>query len=70
MYVNLKLKKIGGSLFGRFDSADVKALKLKENQTVKVTISEKPDYMQLFGIGKHLKLNSQKLKDELRDEFF
>jgi antitoxin component of MazEF toxin-antitoxin module len=70
MYVNLKIKKIGGSLFGRFDAQDAKALKLKEEQVVKMKVEDKPDYMAIFGIAKGVKTSGQEFKDEMRDWLF
>mgnify|MGYP001572851260 CR=1 FL=1 len=68
MYVNMKIKKIGGSLFGRFPSQDAKELKLRENQEIKVQVMPRRDYMSIFGMGRHLKIDAQKFKDELREE--
>ncbi|MEK6953953.1 MAG: hypothetical protein AABX01_03025 [Candidatus Micrarchaeota archaeon] len=68
MYVNIKIKRIGGSFFGRFPASEAKELNLKENQELKLRVVPKKDYMSLFGIGKHLDLNAQKIKDELRGE--
>ncbi len=70
MYVNMKIKRIGGSFFGRFPAHDAKLLKLRENQELMVNVTDRKDYMKLFGIGRHLKLDPQKIKDELRGEWF
>ncbi|MBI5225109.1 hypothetical protein HY989_04535 [Candidatus Micrarchaeota archaeon] len=64
----MKIKKIGGSFFGRIPSSEAKALNLRENQELRAEIVKKKDYMSIFGMGKHLGLNAQQMKDELREE--
>ncbi len=68
MYVNLKIKRIGGSFFGRIPAQEAKELNLRENQELKLQVVQKRDYMSIFGIGKNLGLNAQQIKDELREE--
>lgn len=42
---------------------------LKTGQTVQYEISSKTRLQKLFGMGKHLKIDAQKAKDELRKEW-
>ena len=71
MYVDLKLKKIGGSIFGRFPSDVVKQEKLHPEDIVRVNITSKkkrkvPTIEELFGTFKSGE-PTQKIKDELRE---
>ena len=70
MYVDLKLKKIGGSLFGRFPSDVVKKEGLHENEVVAVEIHKKKGKVktieELFGTFKFDK-PTQEIKDEIRE---
>ncbi len=62
---DLKVRKIGNSLGVIFPSELVKEKKLKENETVFVSVTKKGDLSDFFGTLK-FKESGQKIKDELR----
>jgi len=64
-----KTKKWGSSLGVVIPSEIVKEENLKEGDTVVIEIQKKKTSRELFGSMKNLKIDSQKLKDELRKEW-
>ena len=42
---------------------------LKTGQTIQFEVSSKEGLQKLWGMGKHLKIDAQKAKDELRKEW-
>lgn len=61
----LKVRKIGNSLGVIFPKEVVREKKLKENETVFVSITKKGDLSRLFGSLK-FRESGQKIKDDLR----
>ncbi|MBI4167532.1 MAG: AbrB/MazE/SpoVT family DNA-binding domain-containing protein [Candidatus Aenigmarchaeota archaeon] len=63
------IKKWGSSLGVVIPSEIVKQKGLREGDEVVLEISKKNTIREIFGVLKHKKLNSQKIKDELRREW-
>lgn len=61
----LKVRKIGNSLGVIFPKEMVKERKLKENETVFISVAKKGDLSKYFGMLK-TKVDAQEVKDELR----
>ncbi|MBI2233091.1 MAG: hypothetical protein HYU56_04175 [Candidatus Aenigmarchaeota archaeon] len=66
---DLKVRKIGNSLGVIFPSELVKEKKLRENETVFVSVAKKGDLSKLFGSLKGWKIDAQKVKDEARRDW-
>ena len=64
-----KIRKSGNSNVIVLPPEYMEEKKLKTGQTVQFEVSSKAGLEKLFGIGKHLKIDAQKAKDELRKEW-
>ncbi len=62
---DLKIRKIGNSLGVIFPNEMIKERKLKENETVFVSVAKKADLRDMFGSLK-IKESGQKIKDDMR----
>lgn len=65
----VKAKKWGSSLGVVIPSKIVKEEKLREGDEVVIEIRKKRTIKEVFGSMKGLKIDSQKMKDELRKEW-
>ena len=66
--INIKARKWGDSIAIVIPSEIVKREGIKANDDISVKIEKKNDLSALFGSLKGWKINSQKLKDEIRKE--
>ena len=64
-----KIRKSGNSTVLVLPSGIVKEKKLTIGEMVEFQIFKKTDLKKFFGKGKHLKLDTQKEKDLLREEW-
>ncbi len=64
-----KVRKSGNSAVLIIPAEVIKERNLKIGETVEYQIFKKVDLKPLFGRGKHLKINAQKAKNELRKEW-
>jgi antitoxin component of MazEF toxin-antitoxin module len=64
-----KIRKSGNSTVLVLSPEVVKERKLRIGDTVGYQIFKNIDLKKLFGRGKHLKIDAQKAKDELREEW-
>ncbi len=64
-----KIRKSGNSTVLVLSPEVINENNLKIGQTVEYQIFKKVNLKQLLGRGKHLKIDSQKAKDELRKEW-
>ncbi|MBI2668152.1 hypothetical protein HYX17_05295 [Candidatus Woesearchaeota archaeon] len=64
-----KLRKSGNSTVIVVSPEVIKERNIKEGETVEYQIYKKINLKPLFGRGKHLKIDAQKAKDELRKEW-
>lgn len=64
-----KIRKSGNSNVIVLPPEYMEERNLKTGQTVQFEVSSKAGLEKLFGIGKHLKIDAQKAKDELRKEW-
>ena len=64
-----KIRKSGNSIVLTVPPHYVKERNIKVGQEVTFEIIPKVDLSKLWGAGKHLKINAQKAKDELRKEW-
>jgi hypothetical protein len=65
-----QVKKWGNSFGITIPKDVVRQAKIRENEKVKLLLMEKPgDLSKMFGSLKSWKINPQKLKDELREEW-
>ncbi len=65
-----KIRKSGNSTVLVITPEVVKERNLKIGETVEYQISKKGNLKKLLGRGKHLKIDAQKVKDELRNEWY
>ena len=64
-----KIRKSGNSNVIVLPPEYMEERDLKTWQTVQYEVSSKTGLQKLFGMGKHLKIDAQKAKDELRKEW-
>jgi len=64
-----KIRKSGNSNVIVLPPEYMEERDLKTGQTVQYEVSSKTGLQKLFGMGKHLKIDAQKAKDELRKEW-
>lgn len=64
-----KIRKSGNSTVLVLPPEVVRGRNLKIGETVGFEVFKKVDLRTLFGRGKHLKVDAQKAKDELREEW-
>lgn len=64
-----KIRKSGNSTVLVLPPDAVKGRNLRVGESVEYEIFRKVDLKNVFGKGKHLKINSQKAKDMLREEW-
>ncbi|HLC59808.1 MAG TPA: hypothetical protein VJJ52_00070 [Candidatus Nanoarchaeia archaeon] len=64
-----KIRKSGNSNVIILPPEYMEERSLKTGQTVQFEVSSKTGLQKLFGMGKHLKIDAQKAKDELRKEW-
>ena len=64
-----KVRKSGNSTVLVISPEVIKERNIKVGEIVEYQIFKKVDLKPLFGRGKHLKINAQKAKDELRKEW-
>ena len=64
-----KIRKSGNSNVIVLPPEYMEERDLKTGQTVQYEVSSKTGLQKLFGMGKHLKIDAQKVKDELRKEW-
>jgi len=64
-----RIRKSGNSTVLVIPPEDVKDQGLKVGERVEYMIFKKTDLSKLWGISKHLKIDAQKAKDELRKEW-
>ena len=64
-----KIRKSGNSNVIILPPEYMEEKNLKTGQTVQYEVSSKTGLQKLFGMGKHLKIDAQKAKDELRKEW-
>ena len=64
-----KIRKSGNSTVLVIPSEVVKERNLQIGETVNYEIFKKSNLSKLWGRGKHLKIDAQKAKDELRKEW-
>lgn len=69
MIISTKLRKWGNSIGVVIPNEALKEKNLKEGEEVIIEINKKNKIKQLFGSLKSLKLDSQKIKDELRKDW-
>ena len=69
MIAKATLKHWGSSLGLVVPSEVVKAAHLKEGEEVLIEIQKQRNLKDIFGSLSHWKINSQKMKDELRKEW-
>jgi antitoxin component of MazEF toxin-antitoxin module len=65
----VKIKPWGNSLGIIIPKDVVIKEELQENDEVTITINKKSTLIGLFGRGKGIKINTQKMKDEAREEW-
>ncbi len=64
-----KIRKSGNSTVLILPPSYVRDRKLKLGEEVEFEIFQKVDLSKLWGMSKHLKIDAQKAKDELRKEW-
>ena len=64
-----KVRKSGNSTVLVLPPEFVRERNLKEGETVEFEVFKKTDLSKLWGMHKHLKIDAQKAKDELRKEW-
>ncbi|MDP3765800.1 MAG: hypothetical protein Q8R04_04760 [Nanoarchaeota archaeon] len=64
-----KIRKSGNSNVIVLPPEYMEERNLRTGQTVQYEVSSKTGLQKLFGMGKHLKIDAQKAKDELRKEW-
>ena len=64
-----KIRKSGNSTVLVIPPEEIKEKNLHIGETVEYLILKKNNIRQLWGRGKHLKIDGQKAKDELRKEW-
>ena len=64
-----RVRKSGNSIVLTIPPHYVKERNIKIGQEVTFEIIPKVDLSKLWGAGKHLKIDAQKAKDELREEW-
>ena len=64
-----KVRKSGNSIVLVLPSHYVKERKIKVGEELTFEVIPKVDLSRLWGRGKHLKIDAQKAKDELRKEW-
>lgn len=64
-----KIRKSGNSNVIVLPPKYMEERNLSTGQTVQYEVSSKAGLQKLFGMGKHLKIDAQKAKDELRKEW-
>jgi antitoxin component of MazEF toxin-antitoxin module len=64
-----KIRKSGNSTVLVVSPEIIKERKIKVGETVEYQIFKNVNLKRLLGRGKHLKLDAQKAKDELREEW-
>ena len=64
-----KIRKSGNSNVIVLPAEYMQEKNLKTGQTVQFEVSSKAGLQKLFGMGKHLKIDAQKVKNELRKEW-
>lgn len=64
-----KVRKSGNSTVLVIPPEEVKEKGLKTGESVEYILFKKIDLSKLFGRGKHLKIDAQKVKDDLRKEW-
>ena len=64
-----RVRKSGNSIVLTVPPYYVKERNIKVGQEVTFEIIPKVDLSKLWGVGKHLKIDAQKAKDELRKEW-
>ena len=67
--VTVKVRKSGNSIVVVLPPHYVKERKLRIGQEVNLEIIPRVDLSKLWGASKHLKIDAQKAKDELRKEW-
>lgn len=70
MEIETTTRKWGNSLGIRLPRDFVKRENIKENTKIRVDIVTESNINDIFGILKDWKIDSQKIKDEFRDEEF
>ena len=69
MEVTTRLKRWGNSIGIIIPAEKLREKNFKEDEEVVITIEKKNTIKDLFGSLKNLKIDSQKMKDELRKEW-
>lgn len=69
MEIATHLKRWGNSLGVIIPMEEIKIRNLQEGEEIIITIEKRKKMKELFGSLKDWKINSQKIKDELRDEW-
>lgn len=64
-----RIRKSGNSTVLVIPPGDLKEQGLKIGEEVEYRVFKKVDLSKMFGRGKHLKIDAQKAKDELRKEW-
>ena len=64
-----RIRKSGNSTVLVLPPELVKERRIEIGETVEFEIFKKTDLGKMFGKGKHLKIDSQKVKDMLREEW-
>ncbi|MBS3099992.1 DUF104 domain-containing protein [Candidatus Pacearchaeota archaeon] len=67
--INVKLKRWGNSLGAIIPSEIIRNSNLREGIEVTITLQPKRGMSEVFGSLKEWKINTQKLKDKLREEW-
>lgn len=70
MEIEAITRKWGNSLGIRLPRDFVKRKNIKENEKIRIDVMIGSDLSEVFGILKDWKINSQKIKDDLRKEEF
>ena len=69
MIISTKLRKWGNSIGIVIPNEILKEKNLREGEEVIIEVNKKNKIKQLFGSLKTLKIDSQKIKDELRKDW-
>ncbi|MSS74903.1 hypothetical protein EXS73_01675 [Candidatus Pacearchaeota archaeon] len=69
METRATLRRWGNSLGIIIPSEAIQTKQLREGEEITITIGKKDPFKSLFGALKHKKLDAQKIKDQLRDEW-
>lgn len=64
-----KIRKSGNSTVLVISPEEIEEKKLQVGETVEYLILKKGNIKNLWGMSKHLKIDAQKAKDELREEW-